>query len=245
MKALPLLVLLLAGCGIKANPEVLRAPEVEVRRIGDRVFLRSLSGEVKVQGFERVGSYWVKENPEAFCFLVVGERSKRLCVERALREVPSVKVLEEEAKTVFLPSGFELFHLYPLKDELPLLEGRRVIKEEFSLHRGYREQCYLLTGVRGSVESPPIKVCASAKEPPPVEEVSDLQIREGRDKLYLLWFYSRDYKEFVVYKNGKEVGRTTGFSFEVPKPEQKTTFSVKVVHPLGFESSGVSVDYSP
>lgn len=69
MKRLLLLAFPLAGCGIKANPEVLKSPEVDVKRIGQKVYVKSLSGEIRVKGFERYGDYWVKEAERAFCFL--------------------------------------------------------------------------------------------------------------------------------------------------------------------------------
>ena len=52
-------------------------------------------------------------------------------------------------------------------------------------------------------------------------------------------------KEYVIYERGKEIGRTTGLAFEIPLPKDKTSYTVKVISPLGFESKGVSVDYNP
>ncbi|MFN3871322.1 MAG: hypothetical protein ACK4MW_07575, partial [Aquificaceae bacterium] len=141
--------------------------------------------------------------------------------------------------------GFEGYRLYPLKDGKPLLEPGIGFKGEINLERGYWERCYALTGVEGLRESPFVDFCVRPKEPPPIEEVKGLQIRVGEKRLYIVWFYDRDYREFVIYQNGKEIGRTVGFSFEVPIPERESTFTVRVINSLGFESKGISVDYKP
>ncbi len=75
------LLLFLASCGIKAKPEPLPRPQVDIKRVGHLVLVKSLEGDVRVKGFEREGLYWVKREQEAFCFVVerVGGKGKR-CV---------------------------------------------------------------------------------------------------------------------------------------------------------------------
>ncbi len=247
MKRLIPFLFLLAGCGIKANPEVLKAPEVEIRRIGKKVYVKSLSGEVQIKGFERQGDYWVKEEERPFCFVVerVGEASKKFCVAGALEEKPSLKISEDEAHIELYPSNFEVYRLYDLRDGFLSLENTKTFRESIRLERDYWERCYAITGIRGNVESEPVEFCVKPKPPPIVPEVDGLEIREGKQALYLVWFYGQDYREFIIYRDGKEIGRTTGFAFETELPKEKTTFTVKVVSPLGFESKGRSVDYSP
>ncbi|MEN3027672.1 MAG: hypothetical protein ABDH29_00235 [Aquificaceae bacterium] len=241
------LFLFLSGCGIKASPEVLKPPEVEIRRIGDWVYVRSLSGEIRLKDFEKVGSYWRKERREAFCFHVerVGGKSGRFCLGPAMEKKASLQILEENGSVKVTASGFEAYRLYPVKEGLIQLEEGKSFGGVLSLERDYRERCYLLTGLEGSAESPPVGFCVKPKEPPPVEEVEKLEIREGKEKLYLVWSYPKDYREFVLYSEEKEIGRTVGFSFEVPKPEGRRTFRVKVISPLGFESKGLEISYSP
>lgn len=247
MKKLMPLALLLAGCGIRANPQVLKHPEVEIRRIGEKVYVKSLSGEIRVRGFERQGNYWVRVEGNPFCFTVerLGEGSRRFCVEQAREERPSIRLVEEESHVAVIPSGFESYRLYALREGSLLLETVRTVGEHARLERDYWERCYALTGLRGNVESRPVEFCIKPKPPPTVPEVEGLELRRGRHALYLLWFYEHHYREFVIYRDGKEVGRTGGFAFETGLPEGRATFTIKVVSPAGFESKGRTVDYSP
>ncbi|MEJ5338548.1 MAG: hypothetical protein WHS43_02710 [Aquificaceae bacterium] len=247
MKRFLPLALLLAGCGIKANPQVLKPPEVEIRRIGQKVYVKSLSGDIKVKGFEKHDDYWVREEGKAFCLVVerLGEGSRKFCVPQALEERPSVRLLEEDTSVKVLPSGFEAYRLYVLRDGLIHPETAKTFMREIQLEKDYWERCYALTGLKGDVESQPVEFCVKPKPPPPVPEVEGLELRASKNSLYLVWFYPHPYREFVVYRDGKEIERTMGFALEVEPPKTKATYTVKVVGPLGFESSGVSVDYSP
>ncbi|MEZ0337193.1 MAG: hypothetical protein ABWK02_03185 [Aquificaceae bacterium] len=240
-------ILLSFGCGIKANPEVLKEPEVVIKRIGHKVYVKSLFGEIRVKGFERVEDHWIKENKEAFCFLIerVGGKSHKFCVEEAIEERPLLKVKEEKDYVEIVASGFEGYRLYPTDKGRINFQMAKDFKDGLSLERDYWERCYAITGVRASLESSPVEFCVKPKPPPVVKEVEGLEVRVGEGKLYLVWFYREDYREFVVYENGKEMGRTSGFAFEAPLPKERTIFTVKVISPLGFESKGVSVDYSP
>ncbi len=246
-RCLWVLFLFSAGCGIKAKPEVLKGPEVAIKRIGDKVYVKSLSGEIRVKGFEKVGDYWIKENKEAFCFVVerVGGKPNKFCVERAIEERPYLKVEEEKDFVRLMLLGFEAYRLYPLKEKSIDLEEGKDFKNSLRLERDYWERCYAITGIKGILESQPVELCVKPKPPPVVKEVEKLEVRTGENKLYLVWFYKENYKEFVIYERGKEIGRTTGFAFEIPLPKDKTSFTVKAISPLGFESKGVSVDYNP
>lgn len=246
-KSLFILLVFLSSCGIKANPEVLKEPEVVVRRIGDKVYVKSLSGDIRVKGFERVNGYWVKEDPEAFCFFVerLKGKGKKFCVGKAIQEEPTLKFLEEEEHVKVLTYGFESYRLYDIKEGLLLLESYVEFKDVKDIERDYWERCYAITGIRDTWESPPVSFCIKPKKAPHIEDVKNLEIRIGIEKLYLVWFYDGDYREFVVYMDGKEVGRTVGFSFELPIPKEKAIFTVKVIGPLGFESKGSRVIYNP
>ncbi|MCS7278223.1 MAG: hypothetical protein NZ531_05215 [Aquificaceae bacterium] len=247
MRGILLLVFLLTACGIKANPEVLKPPEVEIKRVGSKVYIRSLSGEVSVKGFQREGPYWAKEYKEAFCFSVqrLGGKSQKFCVANAIDGMPSIKISEKEEEVKLEPIGFPAYRLYPLKDGLLILEEGKSLMGSFYIKKEYAERCYAITGVKGNAESYPLNFCVKPKPPPPVPEVEGLEIREGKDKIYLVWFYPRNYREFVVYEQEREIGRTTGFSLEAPMPKAKTTFTVKVISPEGFQSRGVSLVYNP
>lgn len=247
MKKLLPLAFFLAGCGIKANPQVLKAPEVQIKRIGKTVYVKSLSGEIRVLGFEKVGEYWIKEEERPFCFLVerVGEGKKKFCTGLALLEKPHVDLMEEADYITVIPHGFESYRLYPLVDGRLIPSEIKTFSRQIRIEKDYQKKCYALTGVRLEAESPPVEICVEPKAPPYVPEVEALEVRRGAGKLYLVWFYQQEYREFVVYQNGREIGRTTGFSFEVEEPLQRSTFTVKVINPLGFESRGLSVDYSP
>ncbi|MFN7065518.1 MAG: hypothetical protein ACK4OF_05170 [Aquificaceae bacterium] len=247
MKRLFLLGLFLVGCGIKANPQVLKEPEVTVKRIGDRVYVKSLSGEIKIRDFEKLGDYWIKRDSSNFCFLVerIGGKSKRFCVDRSLEDMPSIKLLEEEDHAKLIAYGFEEYRLYSMRGGLVLLESPTVFKAVINLQRDYWERCYALTGLREGKETEFLSFCIKPKEPPPVEDVKNPQIRLGDKRLYLVWFYEGEYREFVVYKDGKEAGRTVGFAFELPIPEGDSIYTIKVINPLGFESKGISIDYRP
>lgn len=247
MKKLLPLVLFLAGCGIKANPQVLKVPEVQIYRIGKKVYVRSLSGDIKVHGFEKAGEYWIKEEEKPFCFQVerIGEGRKRFCVGPALMEKPVVELVEEKDSIRVIPQGFESYRFYPSVGGNPVPPEIKTFSGQIKIERDYQKKCYAITGVRSGVESQPVEICVEPKAPPYIPEVEALELRKGAGKLYLVWFYQHDYREFVVCQDGKQIGRTTGFSFEVEEPKQKSTFTVKVINPLGFESGGKSVDYNP
>ncbi len=248
MKRFLPILLFASGCGIKANPQVLKDPEVEIKRLGEEVYVKSLSGEIRVRGFERQGDYWVKKEKEPFCFVVerLGEASRKLCVNRALEEKPSLRFLEGVDHIELVPSGFDVYRVYSIGEDGSLvLDSFKTFKQAITLQRDYWERCYALTGVRDGEESSPVSFCIKPKPPPPIPEVDGLEIRVGKDNLYLVWFYEDNYREFVIYKNGKIIGRTTGYAFETEIPKEKATFTVRVVSPLGFESKGVSVYYSP
>lgn len=247
MKKLLLLILPLTGCGIKANPEVLKAPEVDIRRIGQKVYVKSLSGDIRIKGFERYEDYWIKEEEKPFCFVVqrLGERSQKFCVGPALEERPTLKLVENDSYVKVLPSGFESYRLYSLRDGFVYLESAKTFSKEIQIERDYWERCYAITGLKGNTESQSVELCIKPKPPPSIPEVEGLELRRGRRTLYIVWFYQHQYKEFVIYKDGKEIARTTGFAFETELPQNKTTFTVRVISPLGFESKGLSIDYSP
>ncbi|MCX8075431.1 MAG: hypothetical protein N3C57_00215 [Aquificaceae bacterium] len=247
MRKLFLLLSLLAGCGIKSNPKVLEYPVVDIKRIGERVYVKSLSGDIRIKGFERLGNYWIKDNPEGFCFLVerIGERSKNFCVEPSTSIVPSFELLEKDEKVIVLPSGFESYYLYPVKDNAIVVEEGKAFIDSVVIQRDYWQRCYAVAGISGSIQSKAVGLCVKPKPPPRVADVKSLEIREGSRSIYALWSYDEDYREFVVYVDYKEVGRTKGFAFELPKPEKKVVISVKVINPMGFESEGYFVDYSP
>lgn len=246
-KAFFSLLLFLSACGIKANPEVLKEPEVVVKRIGDKVYVKSLSGDIKIKDFEREGEYWIKERSEAFCFFIerVGGKGKKYCVGKSLQEKPALEILEKEEYVRLLAYGFENYKLYSIKDGILLLESGEEFKNTKEIKRDYWERCYAVTGIKNSSESAFVNFCVKPKKAPPVEDVKRLEIRQSQEKLYLVWFYDKEYREFVVYMNGEEIGRTVGFVFEMPIPKEKVIFTVKVIGPLGFESGGISVVYNP
>ncbi|RMH80393.1 MAG: hypothetical protein D6674_03985 [Acidobacteria bacterium] len=244
-KLLPLT--LLFGCGIKANPETLPKPEVQIWRIGEYVYVFSLSGNIEVRGFQKEENYWYLKKGDAFCFDVLREGGKkgRFCVQEAIREKPSVRLIEEGNRLGLSPYGFQSYMLYPVEDGKIKVQKGRVIKEPIELPRDYFRRCYALAGVKGNLQSEPVNFCLEPKPPPSIPEVQRLELRLGERKAYLLWSYVEEYREFLVFKNGKLLGSTLGFVYEVDPPSRGDTFTVKVVHPLGFQSSGVSLIYSP
>lgn len=238
---------LIFSCGIKANPEVLKAPEVEIRRIGEHIYVRSLAGDIRVEGFENKRGYWIKSSERALCFDVqrIGGKRAKFCVPPAVQKEPSLDIKEEEDRISLTARGFDAYRLYHLEEGSPLLTSARDFKESIVIQKDYWERCYGITGLKDGVESKMAKLCAKPKKPPHIEEVEGLELRLGKEKAYLIWFYRGDYREFVVFVNGKEVGRTRGFSFELDLPEGEAEYRVKVISTLGFESSGRSIVYKP
>lgn len=247
MKKALLSTLLLTSCGIKANPEVLKPPEVQVKRIGKVVYVRSLSGEIRVNDFQKRGPYWVKEEEKGFCFSVqrIGGKTKQFCVEGLVAGEPQLTLEEREDSVTLTAQGFEKYALYPTREGEMLFVQRKEFLSQVRIDRDYWKRCYAVTGLERLSESVPVHFCLEPKPPPPIEEVKNLEVRVGKEKLYLVWSYDADYSEFVILIDNFEVGRTKGLSFELPMLREGSQVIVKVVSPMGFESRGASVVYSP
>jgi len=87
-------VFFLYSCGIKASTQPLQPPIVEIKRLGEVVYLRSLEGEVIPEGFERKEVGWVKKSSQSFCFKVkrLEGKSSNQCVGGLLEQEPTVKI---------------------------------------------------------------------------------------------------------------------------------------------------------
>lgn len=241
--------LLLLSCGVKTNPQPLPEPVVEVKRIGSKVYVRSLQGEIQVEGFEKSGEWFVKEQSSSFCFKVkrLGGRTEKFCVKRALETKPAVYVREDQESVLIIAEGFPSYRLYPVLDGSVRLSEGMEFKGEYKISKDYYKRCYAITGVVEGQESQPYKFCIASKPAPPIKDVQRLEYQEVSGKIYIFWSYTPDelFSEFIVYKNGKKVGSTEAYMYEDNLPEEKTTYTVKVRNKLGFESPGVSITYSP
>jgi len=237
------------SCGIKTNPKPLEYPVVEVRRIGDRVYLRSLQGEVVPEGFTKVENYWMRDESGSFCFVVkrLEGKKKRQCVGGLTDQKVSLKVEYDQKRARVHLEGFDLYQLYPLDgDRIDPWSGRQVAGV-LELERDYIQRCYLVVGKKKEEYSAPTKFCLEALLHPKVRDVERLDYRVWEDKLYLFWSYEPDelFKEFVILENDKEIGTTRAYIFEVSRKEEETIYKVKVRSIYGKESEGVSISYSP
>lgn len=241
------LLFFIFSCGIKADTQVLPLPEVDVKRIGNAVYVISSKDDVVVDGFQKKGNVFYTENSKAFCFNVkiTGGKTKKHCVEEALIQTPRFELTDLEDKARIEAFGFESFAIYSyLNDNINVLE-RKLIQREYEIKKHYSKQCYALTGVVGKRESTPVVFCIDAKPIPKIEDVEFLDYTVVEDRLFLIWSYQGEYDAFVVYQDGKVLGETKGFLFEVQKPSSKTHFDVKVRVKEGFLSNGRSITYSP
>ncbi len=237
------------SCGIKSNPKPLEDPVVEVRRIGAKVFLRSLEGEVIPEGFSRIDNYWVREQIQPFCFLVkrVEGKKKRQCVGGLTQEKVSIDVEYHQNKVKLNLKGFDTYELYAIEgDRLSPWGGKKVL-EHLEVNRDYIKRCYLIVGKRGDTYSEPTEFCVDPLPHPPIKEVERLDYRVLGDRLYLIWSYEPDdfFKEFVVFEDDREIGTTKAYMFELKRQDKKTTYKVKVRSIYGKESNGVSLSYNP
>ncbi len=242
-----IILLITLSCGIKADPQVLMRPKIEIRRIGDTVYVRSLEDAIRIRGFEEDKGFLYKREPKAFCFTVerVGEGKAKYCVDGVLEGKPEVNLRYEKDKVLVKAQGYERYALYAIVNGDLELGSRKDMGESFNLERSYTKLCYALTGVVGSRESYPTSFCLEPLPPPEVEDVKDLEYRTTKDLLILVWSYEGDYQSFLVYSGDKLLGETKGFTFELPLPEKSTTFTVKVKSKEGFMSKGRSILYSP
>ncbi|ADO45968.1 conserved hypothetical protein [Hydrogenobacter thermophilus TK-6] len=249
MLYLLLFFLALSSCGIKANPKPLPEPSVEIRRIGERLYVRSLQGDVQVEGFEKLDGWFVKESRHALCFQVrrIGGKSAKFCAGKPVESKPTVKLKEDTQSVLVIASGFPSYRLYALSEGRLNLPQVAQFKEEYRINKDYFERCYALTGRVDIRESEPYTFCVRAKEAPPLKDVERLEYQVVEGKIYLFWSYTPDelFKEFVIYRNGKQVGSTSSYIYEDTLPEKETTYTVKVRNKLNLESGGVSITYSP
>ncbi len=221
-------------------------PKVELKRLGDIIYLRSLEGDVVVEGFEKREVGWVKRSPQNFCFEVkrLGGKTLILCVGMLLGLEPSVKVDYQEYKAEVRLEGFDSYELYAdLEDPW---SGRQ-IAQSFELERDYVERCYFVVGKKGQDYSKPVKFCLEPLPHPPIREVERLEYRISGDTIYLLWSYEPDrfFKEFVILEGASEVGTTKGYIFALKKKNQEILYKVKVRSIYGKESEGVEILYRP
>ena len=247
MPYLVLLLIILSSCGIKADTRPLLEPNVKVLRIGDSVYVISLEGDVKVEGFERKDGYYVKKSGEAFCFKVqrIEGKSSKHCVDRAIEKEPELKLEYMENKVLIHLRGFDKYALYPYVKEDINIRNRVLVSEKLTLDRYYERACYAITGLVSGLESKPKVFCVEPLPPPIVEDVESLEYRVWGSSLLILWQYDKEYESFLIYKDGKLVGETYGFIFEYPLPKEVALFTVRVKRKGGFLSSGRSITYKP
>ena len=251
MRSLWLVIALaiLFSCGIKTNTKPLEYPVVELRRIGNRVYLRSLQGEVVPEGFTKVEDYWIRDEAGSFCFVVkrTEGKKKRQCVGGLTDQKVSLKVEYDQKRAKVHLEGFDLYQLYPLDgDRIDPWSGRQVAGV-LELKREYIQRCYLVVGKKKEDYSMPTEFCLEAMPHPKIRDVERLEYRVWKDKLYLLWSYEPDelFKEFVIFENDREIGTTKAYIFEVSRKEEEIIYKVKVRSIYGKESEGVSLSYSP
>ncbi|WP_448588044.1 hypothetical protein [Thermocrinis sp.] len=240
---------LLFSCGIKTNTKPLEEPVLEIKRIGNKVFLRSLEGEVLPEGFVKVGNYWVREEVGQFCFFVkrVEGKKKRECVGDLTSEKVSINLEYEGDRAIINFKGFGMHEVYALEEGRANPWTGKKVKDKIELERGYLPTCYLVVGKEGNTYSEPTQFCVEPMPHPPIREVDKLEYRVWEDKLYLVWSYEPDelFKEFVVLENEKEIGTTKAYVFELKRKDEKTTYQVRVRSIYGKESEGVKLSYNP
>jgi hypothetical protein len=107
-------VFFLHSCGIKASTKPLEPPIVEIKRLGETVYLRSLEGEVIPEGFEKKEVGWVKKSAQSFCFKVkrVEGKSSNQCVGGLLEQEPTVRIDYQGDKAKVSFEGFDSYELY-------------------------------------------------------------------------------------------------------------------------------------
>jgi hypothetical protein len=236
----------LYSCGIKASTKPLEPTRVELKRLGEVVYLRSLEGEVIPEGFEKKEVGWVKKSAQGFCFKVkrLEGKSSNQCVGGLLEQEPTVKIDYQEDRAKVSLEGFDNYELYfSLEDPW---SGKKT-SQSFELERDYVERCYFVVGKKDKDYSKPVKFCLEPLPHPPIREVERLEYRISGDRVYLLWSYEPDrfFKEFVIFEGDKEVGTTTGYVFELKRRDRRTLYRVKVRSIYGKESQGVEVLYNP
>jgi hypothetical protein len=237
------------SCGIKANTKPLESPVVELKRIGSKVFLRSLEGEVVPEGFIKIENYWLREQAQPFCFAVkrIEGKERTECVGGLTEERVSLDLTYYENRVRLNLKGFDTYEVYELEGErLNPWTGKKAV-DGLELNRDYVKRCYLVVGKRQNAYSEPTEFCVEALPHPPIKEVERLDYRVFGDKLYLIWSYEPDnfFKEFVVLEGDKEIGTTRTHMFELKRKDKKVTYKVKVRSIYGKESDGVSLSYSP
>jgi len=240
---------LIYSCGIKANPKPLENPVIEVKRIGSKVFLRSLEGEVVPEGFVKVENYWLREQAQPFCFVVKRiEGKKRLeCVGGLTEEKVSLDLNYYETKVRLNLKGFDVYEVYEVEGgRLNPWTGKKAV-DKLELSRDYVRRCYLVVGKRQNNYSEPTEFCIEPLPHPPIKDVDRLDYRVSGENLYLIWSYEPDsfFKEFVIFEDDREIGTTKSHMFELKRKDKKTTYKVKVRSIHGKESDGVILYYSP
>ena len=240
------LFLSLSSCGIKSKPSPLPEPKFEVKRIGEFVYV--LGNKLEVEGFKRANNFWYTKNPERFCFVVkrVNGKSKNVCVPKAPKEVPKVKVKNLKEKVLILTQEEGVYHLYNVIDDLPVPFQLQEFRNKVSLEKSYYKYRVAITKVlKKSIESYPLYIEVKPKPKPTPKPPYDGGYILIEDKLILYWFHE-DFENLIgfnVYKNGKRLNNNPiKKSVYIDKvPDREVLYEIRAINSFGLESKSFKI----
>ncbi len=235
------------GCGIKKPPKPPPYPHVQVKRLGDIVYVLTPDKDVVVEGFERKKGFWYKVSGEKFCFKVSHKRGRTAlrCVEDAPEEKPDVEVRILKEKVFIKAKGFRRYRIYRA-EEIPLPPHMLEFEGETYVRRDLREVKLAITGVVNGSETEPVFVRIPPVEPPSPEPPQDLSYTVRNGKIVLFWRGEEEIR-YLVYRNNtlltEKPIRTNLFIDNLPPPG--TVYRVVAVNRFGVRSKPAEIVYRP
>lgn len=247
--------LLASSCGIKAPPKPPLPPPVDIKRIGDYVYVfpKEKNTQLKVKGFNKLDDFYYKVENKAFCFDVYDKTddiSGSFCVPKAIDKKPKILKVERNSDIKIYLSGFDTYKIYITSSENSILypkSFKRVNRNIFKTNNIYNKSfCFAITGDLNGFESKPNFVCFKKEAPPKPSPPKGVSFNIYNGKLYIYWDVSKDPNVigYLIEENSKLITKkpVEGNVFVTKAPRVFTRYSIIAVNRFGEKSEPYTVN---